>query len=231
MRARRFALLFLGLVGSVLMSALLYISVEGTLPKTERLTMETRGVIRLPYAIPNTDLIAQQISYYEGPFLEDGTDREVVDIPALHLYNVGSCEILRTCVTVHISDVAYMFYGEHLPPGETTVLLEKNAKLYKKGDITSCTGWQERGAVPILQGVQITEINMGTLSVTNLTEEPLPNLRLHYKSWLSPPGVFMGGITYCAEIPILLPGQTAHLQPYHYAAGYTKVISVITDQQ
>lgn len=228
MRARRFALLVLGFAGSVLAVAMLYISVEGALPDLAPAMTEPVTSITLPYAVPDTDLIVQQISYYEGPFLEDGTDREVVDIPALHLYNAGACEILRTCITVHTSDTAYVFYGEHLPPDATTVLLEKDAKPYRRGDISACTGWQERGTDTPLQGVQITEVDMGTISVTNLTDNTLRNVRIYYKSWLSPPGVYMGGNTYQVVIPVFLPGQTDYLHPDHYAAGYTKVVLVVS---
>jgi len=229
MRAKRFALLILGLAGSALAAVVLYISVEGALPVHVPTMEEPQTFITLPYAVPGTDLLVEKISYYEGPFLEDGTDREVVDIPALHIYNTGNDKILRTCITLHMSDSVYVFYGEHLLPGATTVLLEKDAKCYRKGDISSCTGWQEKERDDSLEGVQITEVNMGTLAVTNLTEKKLNNLCLYYKSWLSPPDVYMGGITYRIHIPEILPGQTEYLYPYHYAAGYTKVVSVTSD--
>lgn len=67
---------------------------------------------------------------------------------------------------------------------------------------------------------------MGTVLVSNSADRTLYDVQLYYKSWLSPPDVYMGGITYAAGIPVLLPGQTVCLYPPHYAAGYTKVLFV-----
>ena len=76
----------LGVLGSVMSASALFLSAEDGL---KQLLYEDNGVkmeniislsesVSLPVAISGTNLIAQKISPYEGPFLEDGTDREVV---------------------------------------------------------------------------------------------------------------------------------------------------------
>ena len=226
----RFVLLLLAIAGSLLAVAVLEQSVKRMLIKEDAYSgqmMQKPEMIQLPVMVPGTTLVAQQISFYEGPFLEDGSDREVVDVAALHVYNAGQREIRNGCITLKTEFADYVFYGQHLPPGATVVLLEINARPYQKNVIYDCSGWQEFSDCTPLDGITTTDKDNGTLIVTNTTEQILENLCVYYKSWLSPPDVYMGGITYSIAIPRLLPGQSEVLYPYHYATGYSKVVGVV----
>ncbi len=228
-------MLILGLVGSVLATAVLYISAESILVEDAVFPVGTEPLqsvsadIRLPVPVPGTTLQIQRISSYEGPFLEDGSDTEVVNVAALHVYNAGDREITKARITLRQGNAHYVFYGEHFPPGTTVVLLEQEARTYQHGAVTYCTGWQEAAVCKQQEGILVTDKSMGTVVVTNLTDRTIQNICLYYKSWLSPPDVYMGGITYKAEIAELLPGQTQYLYPSHYATGYSKVVSVTAD--
>lgn len=227
-------MLILGFAGSLLAAGVLYISAEGTLadnaaPAVIAETLPVSTSISLPAAVPGTTLQIAKMSSYEGPFLEDGSDKEVVNVAALHVFNTGNQEILKACITLQYGNVPYIFYGEHLPSGETVVLLEREGKAYQVGGFTHCSGWQETSADTSQEGIMITDRSMGTLIVTNLTDKTFQNVCLYYKSWLSPPDVYMGGITYTAELSVLLPGEVKYLYPSHYAAGYSKVVLVTAD--
>lgn len=229
MMAKRFVLLLLGFAGSVLAAGLLYISANGIKLQTSVITEEPTRSFTMPVTVSGTELIAQRLSAYEGPFLEDGTDREVVDIAALHIYNPTDKEILKTSITLYWEQQPYMFYGEHIPPASTVILLEKSANPYRSDMPIACSGWQELSEDQSVSGIVVTEISMGTVAVTNMSGKPLKNLQLYYKTWLSPPGFYMGGIAYSTQLPELLPGQTENLQPYHYAKGYSKIVSITAD--
>ena len=192
-------------------------------------TSQTPNGFCLPAIIPGTTLQATEISAYEGPFLEDDYGQEVVDIAALHIYNSGELEVLNTGITIQMENTDYVFYGGHIPPGATVVLLEINAAVYQKGTVKACAGWQETTDQKQVEGLQISDKDNGTLVVTNTTDKTLYNLRLYYKCWLSPPDIFMGGQTYSVTIPQLAPGQTQMLCPDRYATGYSKVVSVVSD--
>ena len=230
MALRRWMLLLLGLMGSMLAAAALYISAEGTLVSGPQSPIVTESVMQndfaLPAVIPGTALLAERISSYDGPYLEDGSDREVVNVAALHVCNTASRMIQNVLITLQCEDALYVFYGEDIPPGKTVVLLEREGREYEHGDCTGILGWQVLSIEEELNCVTVTEQSMGTLVVTNRSDDTLHNLCLRYKSWLSPPDVYVGGITYKTIIPVLLPGQTLHLYPPHYAAGYSKIVSV-----
>ncbi len=225
-------LLIFGVTGSLLTVWALQKSVQSTLIgealAPEQVSTRAADII-LPASVPGTTLLAQQLSAYEGPFLEDGSGREVVDVAALHILNTGDQEILNACITLQTEKGSYVFYGEHIPPGVTVVLLEINAAAYRQCAIKACSGWQETLDAAQQEGLRITDKDNGTLVVTNTTDQTLHNLRLYYKSWLSPPDVYMGGITYSIAIPQLGPGQTEMLCPDRYATGYSRVVSVIAD--
>ncbi len=230
---RRALLVIFGVAGSLLAVLGLYTSAEGAfaMPPTEPIQTQTFLVeeITLPIAVPGTSLIAQRLSGYEGPFMEDGSDREVVDIAALHIYNSGSRAIQKAYIVLFYDERSYVFYGEHIPAGATVLLLERNAAAYRRGSFTACVGWQEVSQQEDRQAqLHITDRAMGTVVVTNRTQKTLKNVRLYYKAWLSPPDIYVGGITYMIEVPLLLPGQTVNLYPHHYASGYSKVVFITT---
>ena len=238
MALKRAALLLFGLAGSVLISAVLYTSAGSivgvppsavTEPPQNDVTMQYG--LTLPMMVPNTTLVIEVLTAYEGPFLEDGTDREVVDIAALQVCNVGDKEILQAYIELQLDDCFYIFRGEHIPPGIPVLLLECNAQHYRHAVITACNGWQVASTETVLKKpkVAIQDRPLGTLVVTNLTEETLLDVRLYYKSWLSPPGICVGGIAYTVCIPVLKPGQTQYLYPHHFASGFSKVVCITTE--
>ena len=94
---------------------------------------------------------------------------------ALHVYNTGEKEISRTCITLQTDYGRYVFYGRHLPPNATVVLLEMDCVAYQRGRINDCSGWQEISEQPQVEGLTITDQDNGTLIVTNTTE-------VHYRN-------------------------------------------------
>lgn len=231
--------MMVGILGSVMSASALYFSAEDSLKQTIYVdnTVKNENVITLseritlPVAISGTDLIAKKLSSYEGPFLEDGTDREVVNIAALHVYNSGTMEVNKARIVLIWSDGFYTFEADHIPPGETVVILEKNCSLYRQGNYIQCNGWQELGGNnAVSNDISVMEMALGTVVVNNLTDETLRNVCVYYKTWLAPPNVYVGGITYMVQIPVLLPKQSKSLYPYHYAVGYSKVVAVDIDR-
>lgn len=239
MGLRRAILMVLGILGSVITASALYFSAEDSLKKCLESdnTRNQEGIITLsesvslPVTISGTNLIAQKLSPYEGPFLEDGTDREVVDVAALHVRNSGDTEVYKARIALFWSDGFYIFEADHIPAGETVVILERSGGSYRQGNYTQCNGWQELGQInAVSKDVSVTDMALGTVVVNNLTDETLRNVCVYYKTWLAPPNVYVGGITYMVQIPVLLPKESKHLYPYHYAVGYSKVVAVDVDR-
>ena len=245
MRLRRFALLMLGMALSMLSGVALLFSVQNTpVSATDQqeatepykdFTVELQEVLAsptqqftLPTPIGGTTLVAQRLATYDGPFLEDGSGQEVVNIAALVVYNAGEREVLQAGITLQWGDTPLCFYAENIPPGKAVLLLERNRRSCSKTSFTACTGWQvsaQETREPAAY-LEITDTAMGAVTVTNITCDPLQDVRLYYKSWLSPPDIYVGGISREMTVPILQPGESATLYPPYYASGYTKIVSV-----
>lgn len=235
--AKRIFLLILGILGGASAGVVLwFLAISGgeqnALPpaSTEIIwELTDHAAQSFPITIQNTTVQMQRISAYDGPFLEDGSDREVVNVAALHILNTGSEPILKVGIILRLHTETYVFYGAYIPPGIPVVLLEQSAKPYCKDTVSDCSGWQITASAQALEGISVQESETGVLMITNHSQNTYLNVALYHKSWLSPPDVYVGGIAYKTTIPKLLPGQTEYLRPAHYAPGYSRLVCVTAD--
>lgn len=174
------------------------------------------------------DLVAEYTVVYEGAFLEDGSDRPAVNIAALMLRNQGDTPIRSAEVILEQGSVRLTFQADTIPPGAAVLVLEKDGKRYRKDTFTACYGWAQKGEDrPLIDSrVQVVEQGMATLLVTNSTDRVLTDLRIRHKSYYLDGDFFVGGVTYETRLDRLAPGQTLPVYPYHYAAGYSRVVEV-----
>ena len=181
--------------------------------------------IRLPCRVAGTDLIAQQLVMYEGPYLENGSDTPVTDIIGLILYNDGQQEIAQAEVTLTVGE-KLTFFASNIMPGMRVLVLESEAKAWREDPITACSGVVnvERQSTLSEQSLKMDILDMGTLSVTNTTQEKLTDIWLFYKNYVPEGELYVGGITYIDTIESLEPGQTVQIKPDRYAAGYSRII-------
>ena len=231
---KRLLLLMLGALGGFAAAGVLFLSTgnaQATRETPEPSLAVPQERIHLPASVPGTAMIAQRVSAYDGPFLEDGSDREVFEIASLLVYNSGSKELLTARITLQYPEGEYIFVGDNIPPNSWILLLEQEEKPYRRDDPIACTGRQtvrldEGESAPSI----LVEDTAFGMRVCNQGGETLRNICISYKGWLSSPeiylGVYLGGITYCTVIPQLEPGQCISLQPDHYAPGYSKVVSI-----
>jgi len=183
--------------------------------------------VSLPCRVEGTDLIACQLVLYEGPYLEDGGDIPVSEVTALVLRNVGEQEIAQAEVKLTAGE-ELVFFASNIMPGTQLLVLEQNGSPWQDWKVTACTGWISEGeGTPLGEEVlQIQEVDMGTLAVTNPTQQTLKDIWLYYKNYIPEGELYIGGITYIETIDALGPGQTVRISPSRYAQGYSKIIKV-----
>lgn len=230
MTIRRFILLVTTFIGFGAAVFVLYVVADRSAPLQTVKVMETTlpsNKLSFPYLAENSSVVLRTVSAYEGPYLEDGTDDEVVNIASLQIYNSGAREIMDLHIELLWESGCYVFEGNHIPPNSTVLLLEKNRALYCDYDYLVCNVQQECSIIFENDSlIEISDEGLGTLVVRNLTNDRLLDVNIYYKSWLNPPDIYIGGITYMVEIDQLLPQQKVLLTPDHYACGYNKVVTV-----
>lgn len=185
--------------------------------------------ITLPCKVEGTNLIAENVISYEGPFLEDGSNQEVVNVMALMLYNSGDAGVEQTKVVLKRDIMEFVFEADMIPPGARVLVLEKERALYGYKNFTSCYGWQTINNCGWKNWpITIREISIGALEISNRTDETYNQLQIYYKTQLE--GVLVGGVTFVHTVKALDPGQTIQIYPKNYAKGYSQIVKVIADQ-
>lgn len=186
--------------------------------------------ISFPYSIPGTNLVIQKLDSYDGVFLEDGSDRDVTGIAAMVIKNTGSTGVEYAKITLTQGDRELVFTVAGLCSGAQAVVQESSAAAYQKANYQECTAEvAELASFEMSESlVKVTENTDGSLSVTNLTQQTIPCVRVFYKFCLTPGSAYVGGITYTAKLTDLAPGQTQEVTASHYASGYSEVVMVRT---
>lgn len=203
-------------------------SLESIPEGTDSEVQPTLETFRAPIAVSGTSLVIDQIAAYDGPYIEDGTDREVVNILALVLRNTANVGICHAELILTRGTEEYCFTADTIPPGASVVVLEKQCRPYIDTSYTDCFGWsiEDEHIWWDKSMLEITEIGMGTLSVHNVSGESQENIKIFYKTYLEESQTLVGGITYTTMIPVIAPGAMVEINPFHYASGYTQIVKV-----
>ena len=183
-----------------------------------------------PYVIEGTELTVQNISSYDGIFLEDGSDGEVTGVAATVVENTGDTNVEYAAITISCNGETLEFDASDLPSGATVVVQEKNKTPYQSGTYTDCSAVvAEMGDFEMSEDqVKVEETESGSLLVTNLTDEEIPCVRIFYKFYMADEETYVGGITYTAKLTGLSAGASQTVTPSHYAAGNSRIMMVRT---
>ncbi len=184
--------------------------------------------IVLPFPVPGTCLVAEQIVLYEGPFLEPGSTEETIQTAALLLRNTGEFGVESARVIFEAGAVKLVFEADTIPAGQAVLVMEKDGREYGPQKFTGCTGWAVCGfgSWSREELLEIKSVGMGAVVITNQTDRVLTDIQLYYKSYLPEPGFYVGGHTFICLIERLEASQTICIYPSHYANGYSGFVKV-----
>jgi len=202
-----------------------------TLPTAAQIGSSQTEETVFPCPLQFTSLVVEKLSSYEGPWLQDGSEEHVVGVAALLVRNTGTIGIEYARISLVQNGQELIFDATYIPPKGTILLLEDNKQPYSDAPVTNC---RCRSVIPgnfdmAQRTVRIEQEGLCTLKVTNLTDTPMAGVRIFYKHHDGQADLYVGGITYSAVIPELLPGQTKEITPYRYASGYALVVAVVEE--
>ena len=175
-------------------------------------------------------MVVSGIASYDGIYLEDGSDTEISGVTVLLLRNDGDTDIEYASVSVGMDGTELQFDLSDLPAGGTAVVQEKNKTLFREGNYTECaaTVAEVPGFEMSEEQVQVQENGDQSLTVSNLTNEDIPAVRIFYKFYMEEEETYVGGITYTAKLTDLKAGESRKITPSHYVSGYSRVMMVRT---
>ena len=186
--------------------------------------------LTLPYNIPGSGLVVRGISSYDGIYLEDGSDENISGVTVMLLQNAGETEVEYASVSVNRDGTPLQFEASALPAGATVVVQEKSRTPFQEGNYTDCSAnvaeVNEFGMAD--EQIQIEETGEQEITVTNLTDQKIPAVRIFYKFYMEDEAAYVGGITYTAKITNLDAGASQTITPSHYLKGSSKIMMVRT---
>lgn len=188
-----------------------------------------KGIL-LPYAIPETTLVIEQINPYKGVFLEDGKDQKIDNVAAIVVRNTGEQCVEYMNITLNQANRKLAFVGSALEPHGRMVIMEANAAPYEEGDYSSATADVAYSKDMEMSEalVKVEEAKSEGLVITNISNQEIPCVRVFYKFYMDDVDVYVGGITYNAKIVNLKAGESQTVIPSHYVKKSSKVVMVKT---
>ena len=176
--------------------------------KEEEKVMELAGM----------NITAENVSPYEGRYLEDPAVEFASGIYAMKFTNTGT-ETIHTAQLIFSNGTDEMvFWLEMLPAGESVTMAELNAKDVVEGEITFVDG-----SVTLMEAglenpdcVEVVGGSNGMLQVRNVTTEPLPLVRVFYRH-TDGEGNLVGGPCYSTIIDGMEAGGTVEAEAADWA--------------
>ena len=178
----------------------------------------------MPISISFTPLLIQELASYDGQFAEDGTEREVQDVAAIMLYNCQDTVVPYAYISVYTHNCRYTFRGYMIPPKSKVLIPEEHGQTLTETQILSAYGWTTVSNKNQQNRIDIEEIGMNCLHVTNRSGAKVNNLTLYHKTYIPEGDFYMCGVAFKTEIAYIGPGESVLVYPSNYAAGYSKVV-------
>lgn len=177
------------------------------------------------FELENEKLTAENVSPYEGKYLEYGDEELVSGIYALKFTNTGDQTIANAQLIFSDGTQELSFWLEMLPAGQSVVVAEQNQLAvaaeqlqYVDGNVTYLEeGLEEANCV------QVTGNQDGTVNVKNVTGEMLPLVRVFFRP-TDANGVSLGGPCRSVLVDGIEAGASVNVE----AEGWENSCAVVT---
>ena len=188
------------------------------------------AVVTFPCRIPEYGLVIEKMAPYNGMYVEDGSNADTQNVAMLLVYNDGEFPVEYTQICIAYGQEQLVFDISALPVGERLVAQEKTGKPVPQGTASAATATVvQRGQMDMSKNqVRVTDNGDNTLTITNLTDQTIPTVRVFYKYYMEQEGIFVGGIAFTVRITRLGGGASVTIQPSHYTSSTSRVVMVTT---
>lgn len=169
-------------------------------------------------------LLFESFGRYSGAFVEDGSDRSVVNTACILVENTTDRYLELATASFEIDGVSATFVITGLPPHRAAWVLESKALSVKSG-----ASFILKGGTATFCDVEEPTITAqmaeGTISVMNSAEEEFSGY-IYYKM-LHTDGNFLGGITYRSYVDALPPQSTTEITAGHSSVDGSELVRVM----
>lgn len=187
--------------------------------------------MEFPYALVDVPLILHGLYGYEGPYVEDKSNREVCDVAAVVVENVGDVMLTNTCIAVYTQQDCFLFFAQGLPAGEKTMVLEAKEKVYYGGAPITCWAATGKEKTVAVERIALRQLGSDVLEVTGQGGKGLDDFVILHKNWSKEADAYMGGVVYETYVEELKPNQILLVKPDFYVGSISRIVGVIKDRR
>ena len=186
--------------------------------------------IKFPCKLEGYDLVIEKLAPYDGIYVEDGTNSNVKDVAMLLVRNDGDFPIEYTQISVEYEGKSLLFDVSALPVGESAVVQEKNGNSTPDGSPIGGEALVVQRANMEMSKDKIAVKDNGdnSITVTNLTDEMIPTVRVFYKYYMEDKDVFVGGIAFTVKVRRLGANSSIVVRPSHYTSQSGRIVMILT---
>ena len=188
------------------------------------------GAVETPWAqLTDADyeISIRRLNAYSGPFLEDGTNADVSNILALQFRNDGAQAVQYAEYVFNVNGVDVPFKITNLEAGQRCVVLAGNKQAYNAADVLKLKSRLVARVDEITRAddkIIPVDNSDNTVTIMNLTNQPIPVARVFYKTYYAEQNTFVGGITYMIEVRDIPANGSKTVPPEHFQSGMSMFV-------
>ena len=188
------------------------------------------GGLTLPYKVEKTDLVVENIGQYTGQFIEDGSDKPVVNVLWLLVTNNSNEVIQYAEINLKVNgNKNAVFKVTNLPPKTSTLVMESTGKIeFNKDDkytyVDSIQAKLDKMSLSE-DKIKITKQEDGVIGIKNISGKDLDTVYVYYK-YFQQGGAYLGGITYRVKFENVKAGATVEEKTSHFSKNSSDILMV-----
>ena len=201
---------------------------QGTENPVQDIPKEEGQKMEFPYQIPDTDIVVKYLSGYDGIYVEDGSDEKLKNVTAILVQNNSKDPVEYGTISFRAGEQKLEFSFSALPAGKSCIVMEINKTSYD-------SSWElQYGGSDFAYTDQLSKLESDVslkvgkkndITITNLTDDTLPRIRIFYKYQLES-GEYVGGITYTCKVDDLEGNESRTIYPSHFSSEGSVVMMV-----
>ena len=121
------------------------------------------------------------------------------------------------------------FSASQIPAGATVVILEQNGSSFSSSDpyySATATTTPVDSFEMSEDLVSVEDNGNNGLTVTNISDQTLSEVKILFKNYLKDDDAYVGGITYTITLNDMEAGASTDVSASHYDSEYSKVVGV-----
>lgn len=178
--------------------------------------------------LDNADVTLDAVGIYTGKYVEDGSDTDIENVPAILVTNHGENMIETGEIQLHLGEKGIaVFEMTDIPAGKSALVLDLNKLDCVEG--VTAEYWAE--FIKFAEDTSLAEDKFditgtqGSLTLKNKTDEEYGVVYAYYKNKLTK-DIYLGGITYRATFEQIPAQGEEEAEAIHYGSD-TSVLTRI----